>query len=247
MNRDYVLSREDIRNKDKLFKKIRNEKNKLNDKLYYYTSDDPRTKCIRNFKIYNEVVKTIFPYVLSASVVLGSCSLLSIPFVRDIRKDSISYNCEDSVDNFILTINSESYVLDGNMVRNVSRYKVKCNKDDIDKILRGNYDCFDLELLSKDIELSDKVYNKVSYLVYHDKVVYSLESNVSNMGLSILYVILTVMNEIYSYKKITGNDRYRKLEYRINEINYDYDNPDINTIKKKLKISEDNYKYLMRK
>lgn len=247
MNRDYVLSKEDIRNKDKLFKKIRDDRNRLNDRLYYYTSDDPRTRYIKNFKIYKEVVKAIFPYVLSASVVLSSCSLLSIPFVRDVRQNSLSYNYEDSMEDIILTINSESYVLNGNIVRNVSKYKVKCNKEDIDKILRGNYDCFELELLSKDIVLSDKMYNKVSYLIYYNSVVYSLESSVSNAALSILYIILTIMNEVYFYKKITSSDKYRKLEYRINEINYDYDNPDINTIKKKLKISDDNYKYLMRK
>lgn len=244
MNRDYVLSRIDIKSKDKLFKKMRVERDKLSDELYYCTSNDSRNKIIKNLKIYKETVKTIIPYLLSASVIFGTCSIISVPFVRDVKVSDM--NMVDAQDNFILYITSKSYSLNGSVVSDVYKYVVDCSFNDIDALLDGNYDDFNCRLLSKEVVDSDNI-TKDRYVVYYNDKVYSYESEFSNGMLSILYVLLTILGEIYSYRLISSSDKYRNLEYRINEINYDYDNPDVNLLKKRLKISDDNYKYLMRK
>lgn len=244
MNRDYILSRMDIKSKDRLFNKIRVERDKLSDELYYCTSNDSRNRVIKNLKIYKEVVKCVIPYLLSASVVFGTCSFISVPFVRDVKVSDM--DMVDSCDSFILYVTSRSYSLNGSIVSDVYKYVVDCSFNDIENLLDGNYDDFNCRLLSKEVVDSDNI-SRDRYVVYYDNKVYSYESEFSNGMLSILYVLLTVLSEVYSYRFISSSDKYRKLEYRINDINYDYNNPDVNLLKKKLKISDDNYKYLMRK
>lgn len=246
MNKDYILSKKDINKKDKLFLNMRKNINKLNNELFYFTSDEPRNKTIKNLKIYKEIVKTIIPYLLSASVTLCAFSLINIPFVRDIKREYISSN-NTNYDNFILVIKGETYKdNNGNNVRDISKYIINCNLDEIKKILNEKCDITNLKLISSEVIISDKIYETEENIIFYEDYVYSLESISSNITLSILYVMLTTMIEIYSYKLITNNDNYKKLKNRINDINYDYDFPDLNLLKTKIKIYNDNYRRLMK-